>query len=88
MPSDLKVGKHEAAAWVCESLPQSRDAEALTRGSPHKDVDGSWLNIPLLELGHVPKVGNGRKPMRQHGARERFDLAEADWLPAEVMPRD
>jgi hypothetical protein len=86
--SNRKVCEHEVAARICEPLPEAGDAEGLAWCSSDQNVECFWLNGPLLKLCHIAVVRYGRKPMRQHGARKWFDLAEADWLPADVMPRD
>jgi hypothetical protein len=84
--SDCKVGKHEAAPWVSEALSQSGDAEGLAGSSADKKVNCS--KIPLLKFGHVPKVGNVRIVMFQHGRRERLDVTKGNGLPFQAVPSD
>jgi len=83
--SDCKKRKHEVASGVGKSLTEPRDAEGLTGGSSDKKVN--WFKIPLLKFGHVAKVRDMRIVMRQHGRRERLNVAKGNGLPSHVVPR-
>jgi hypothetical protein len=82
--SDCKIREGQVSTGIGQSLAQSRDAEGLARGSADKNID-SCIG-PFLELGHVAEVRRFGVVMGKHSAREGFDLAEGERLPAQRMP--
>jgi hypothetical protein len=86
--SQLEVDEGELASGIVESPAESCDAEGLAGGSSDQKVNCSGVESPRFVLGDVAIVRHSWEPMREHAARERVDLAEADGSPAERLPRN
>jgi hypothetical protein len=84
--SDCKKSEHEVASGVIKPFAEARDREALAGGASNEKVNCS--KIPLLEVGHVTKIGDMRVMVLKHRRRERLNLAEPHRSPTKTVPRN
>jgi hypothetical protein len=79
------VGERQVPASIVERTAQPRDGKSGT-WRPADEHVARWRVFD--ELQEVAVKGHVWEAMREHGARERFDLREADGLPAKRLPCD
>jgi len=75
----------EVAAVIVQGLAEAGHAECLAGRATDQHI-GISDECLIAQLGEVAVDRNVRVMVRQHGARERLDLRERKWLPAERMP--
>jgi hypothetical protein len=81
----LDVGERQVPARVVERATSTRDGERLTRRATDEHVAQRRV---FDERGEVAVKRDVRITVRENGARERFDLREADGLPSKWLPSD
>jgi hypothetical protein len=74
----------KSPAIASKPRTKSGNAEVLAGRSPDKKVNCS--KVRRSDLCEVAVVRNGRKAMREYGARERVDLRDAGAAPAQRLP--
>jgi hypothetical protein len=79
------VGERQVPASIVERAPRACDAEGLARCPADEHVARRRV---FDELREVPVQRDVGVVMLEDGARERFDLREADGLPSKRLPCD
>ena len=83
--SKAEIFERQVTTLVIQSASKPGDAERLAGGAADKKVN--WSDIGCPYFSEVPEQRRLRIAVRQHGAREGFNLGIGGALPAKRFPR-